>query len=238
MTEEEITSLNQPTNYKKRKTVVDDYLNIIYKMLRDNVDPAVIIAYTIRSGYRGSLNTMHDYIVLLAKNNFKLKLPMNWDLKFVYSKDVVIIKRNELLKYITVKNPRVKRDENIGKYLDIIKNRYEIVAVLEKSYNDFHKILMEKEPDHLEDFIKEYETSAIEGFIEGIKKDIAPVKNAISYDVSSGFVEGNNNKFKLIKRILYGRADLVNLFKKSYVAFQSKFNILKLLQLTQADAVK
>jgi hypothetical protein len=238
MTEEEITSLNQPTNYKKRKTVVDDYLNIIYKMLRDNVDPAVIIAYTIRSGYRGSLNTMHDYIVLLAKNNFKLKLPMNWDLKFVYSKDVVIIKRNELLKYITVKNPRVKRDENIGKYLDIIKNRYEIVAVLEKSYNDFHKILMEKEPDHLEDFIKEYETSAIEGFIEGIKKDIAPVKNAISYDVSSGFVEGNNNKFKLIKRILYGRADLVNLFKKSYVAFQSKFNILKLLQLTHADAVK
>jgi len=34
--------------------------------------------------------------------------------------------------------------------------------------------------------------------IEGIKKDIAPVKNAISFDESSGFVEGNNNKFKLI----------------------------------------
>ena len=238
MTEEEITSLNQPINYKKRKTVVDDYLNIIYKMLRDKVDPAAILAYTVRSGYGGNLNTMQNYIELLAKNNFKLKLPMNWAYKFEYPENVIVIKRNEILKYITIKNPRVKRDENIGKYLDIIKKRYEIVAVLEEAYDEFHKMLMGKELDHLEDFIKKYETSAIEGFIEGIKKDIAPVKNAISYDVSSGFVEGNNNKFKLIKRILYGRADLVNLFKKSYVAFQSKFNIFKLLQLIQADAVK
>ena len=96
---------------------------------------------------------------------------------------------------------------------------------------NFIKCSWERNRDQLEDFIKKYEASAIEGFIEGIKKDIAPVKNAISHDVSSGFVEGNNNKFKLIKRILYGRADLVNLFKKSYFAFQSKldnFNLLKL----------
>ena len=238
MTEEEIARLNQPTSYKKRKTVVDDYLNIIYKMLCDKVEPAAILAYTIRCGYGGSLKTMQNYIELLAKNNFKLILPMNWAYKFEYLEDVIIIKRNEILKYITIKNLRVKRDENIGKYLDIIKERYEIVAVLEKAYDEFHKMLMGKESDHLEDFIKKYETSAIKGFIEGIKKDIAPVKNAISHDVSSGFVEGNNNKFKLIKRILYGRADLVNLFKKSYIAFQSKLDNFKLLQLTQANAVK
>ncbi|HEY5587053.1 MAG TPA: transposase [Ruminiclostridium sp.] len=238
MTEEEIASLNHPTSYKKRETVVDGYLNIIYRMLCDKVEPAVILAYTVRSGYGGSLNTMQKYIELLAKNNFKLKLPMNWAYKFEYPKDIIIIKRNEILKYITIKNPKVNRDENIGKYMDIIKERYEIVAVLEKAYDEFHKMLMGKEPDDLEDFIRRYETSAIKGFIEGIKKDIAPVKNAISHDVSSGFVEGNNNKFKLIKRILYGRADLVNLFKKSYIAFQSKLDNFNLLQLTQTDAVK
>jgi hypothetical protein len=238
MTEEEIARLNQPTNYKKRKTVVDGYINIIYKMLCDKVEPAAILAYTIRSGYVGSLKTMQNYIELFAKNNFNLKFSMNWAYKFEYPEDVIIIKRSEILKYIIIKNPKVKRDENIGKYLDIIKERYEIVAVLEKAYDEFHKMLMGKEPDHLKNFIKKYETSAIEGFIEGIKKDIAPVKNAISHDVSSGFVEGNNNKFKLIKRILYGRADLVNLFKKSYIAFQSKLDNFKLLQLTQADAIK
>ena len=77
-------------------------------------------------------------------------------------------------------------------------------------------------PDKLEDFLKKYKDSEIKSFCNGIKKDIAPVKNAISYDVSSGFVEGNNNKFKLIKRILYGRADLVNLTKKCKLAFLPK----------------
>jgi transposase len=150
---------------------------------------------------------MQKHIELLAKNNFKLKLPMNWAYKFEYPKD-------------------------------IIKERYEIVTVLEKAYDEFHKMLMGKERDDLKYFIRRYETSAIKGFIEGNKKDIAPVKNAISHDVSSGFVEGNNNKFKLINRILYGRADLVNLFKKSYIAFQSKLNNFNLLQITQTDAVK
>ncbi len=238
MTQEEIAGMNRPASYKKRETVVDGYLNIIYKMLRDKVDPAVILAYTVRSGYAGNLNTMERYIRLLAKNNFKLILPMNWAYKFEYPDDIVAIKRNEILKYITSRNPKVIRDENTGKYLDIIKGRYEIVAVLEKAYDEFHKTLMGKEAGHLEDFIKEYEASAIEGFIEGIKKDIAPVKNAISLEVSSGFVEGNNNKFKLIKRILYGRADLVNLFKKSYIAFQSKLDNFNLPQLIQADAIK
>lgn len=238
MTEEEIASLDQPTRYKKRKTVVDSYLNIIFKMLRDKVDPAVILAYTVRCGYSGNLNTMENYIRLLAKNNFNLIFSMNWAYKFEYPGDVTVIRRNEILKYITIKNPKVKRDENIGKYMDIIKDRYQIVAVLEKAYDEFYKTLMGKEPDHLENFIKEYETSPIQGFVEGIKKDIAPVKNAISHVVSSGFVEGNNNKFKLIKRILYGRADLASLFKKSYIAFQAKLDNFNLPQLTQADAIK
>ena len=50
-------------------------------------------------------------------------------------------------------------------------------------------------------------------FCQSIKKDIAPVKNAISYNISSGFVEGNNNKFKLIKRIVYGKSKLVFEFR-------------------------
>ena len=61
----------------------------------------------------------------------------------------------------------------------------------------------------------------INSFCNGIKKDIAPVKNAISNEINSGFVEGNNNKFKLIKRIVYGKQKLVNLFKKSYLCFLS-----------------
>lgn len=63
---------------------------------------------------------------------------------------------------------------------------------------------------------KKYRESRVKGFIGGVEKDIALIKNAISLPNSSGFVEGNNNKFKLIKRILYGRSNFVDLFRKCY----------------------
>ena len=73
-------------------------------------------------------------------------------------------------------------------------------------------------PDNLDVFIALYQDT-IPTFCNGLKKDIAPVKNAISLEINSGFVEGNNNKFKLIKRIVYGKQKIVNLFKKSFLAF-------------------
>jgi len=79
---------------------------------------------------------------------------------------------------------------------------------------------MGKDESLLKTFIDKYEFSLVEPFIAGIKEDITSVTNAISSPVSSGFVEGNNNKFKLIKRILFGRANLDSLFKKCYLAFR------------------
>ena len=93
---------------------------------------------------------------------------------------------------------------------------------------------MGDDPNKLDEFISKYESkkdetdesnnyeSPIPSFINGLKKDITPAKNAISFPESSGFVEGNNNKFKLIKRIVYGRSNLVNLFNKCYLCFFQK----------------
>ena len=61
---------------------------------------------------------------------------------------------------------------------------------------------MGNEIDKIDEFIETYGESKLKSFSNGIKQDIAPVKNAISHPESFGFVEGNNNKFKLIKRIV------------------------------------
>jgi len=232
MTEAEIARLDTTTEYKKRITVMDDYINIIYKMLRDGIAPVAIMAYVIRTGYDGSQSTLETYIKMLAKNNFNIRLGVNWPYVYEYPGDVIVIKRSGLLKYITTKNPKTKKDKTITQYLDIIKEKYKIVAFLEEAYNEFYELLMGNDPDKLDSFIAKYSGTAIDGFITGIEMDIAPVKNAISHEESSGFVEGNNNKFKLIKRIAYGRANLTNLFRKSYFAFQVKlknFNLRKLI---------
>ena len=59
--------------------------------------------------------------------------------------------------------------------------------------------------------------------------------NEIDYD-NSFPVDENNNKFKLIKRILYGRANLDNLFKKCYIAFQTKKLSFQLSKFIKKDA--
>lgn len=87
---------------------------------------------------------------------------------------------------------------------------------------EFHSLLMGKDVTKLDEYLEKYEESEIKPFCNGIKKDITPVKNAISFSVSSGFVEGSNNKFKVLKRIVYGRSGLVNLEKKCKLAFWAK----------------
>lgn len=230
MSEVEIDALDHPNEYKKRKTMGDDYINIIYKMLRDGIIPEVILAYALKAGYQGDIEPMATRIRRMAKNNFDMTLGQRWYLKYEYPSDITVIKRNKILKYITTRNPKTKKDEAIETNMEIIKKKYPIIDELEKSYISFHEILMGKDSSKLDGFIEEYKDSNIKTFIDGIKKDIAPVKNAISYETSSGFVEGNNNKFKLIKRILYGRSNLVNLFRKCYLPFLMNNINLKLCE--------
>jgi len=236
MPEDKINSLDAPINYKKRKTIMDDYLNVIYKMLHDGRKPEIIMAYVIKKGYNGSLKSLENYIALLAKNNFNIVLYNGFAHDFSYPDDVTVIRRSELLRYITTKNPKTKKSEIVARHFESIKGKYPIVAVVKDIYDDFHDILMGHVPDKLDCFIDKYKDSVVHSFIDGLLNDITPVKNAISHTQSNGFVEGNNNKFKLIKRILYGRANLDTLFKKCYLAFKVNLRDFYLASLLKKDA--
>lgn len=223
MTEDEIKQLDQPRNYKKRTTIMDPFLNIIYKMMADGVSDDLIYFYVISKGYSGNRKSLWNYIYCIEKNNFPDRIPMNPKriMGWVYPEDVVTIKRNDLLRYLLTVNPKTKKDRTIETYIEKILDEFEIARTIKDIFCSFHRIIMGEDPTKLDDFLEKYGESKISSFCNGIKKDIAPVKNAISYDVSSGFVEGNNNKFKLLKRIVYGRSGLVNLEKKCRVAFMS-----------------
>jgi hypothetical protein len=222
MSESEISSLDSQKNYKKRKSSMNDWLNVIFKMMDDGFSNETIYFYILRqSGFCGSKRMVGDYIYILGKNNFPDRALFNakYLMEWIIPPDVTVIKRTEIPKYLLTCNPKTKKDEKVGMYIDKIKEKYPVSARVEFIFKEFHSIIMGNEPDKLEEFLKKFEDSEIKSFCNGIKKDIAPVKNAISYSVSSGFVEGNNNKFKLLKRIVYGRSGLVNLTKKCKLAF-------------------
>ena len=236
----------QPKIYTSKKSKINGYRNMVYKMLKDGVDPVIVKEYSKYKGFSGTDYSIENLIKRILMNNFKKKLHRNSFLEKVQIPGLIIIKRNDLLKYITTKNPKIKKDKDIEKYISVIKEKYSIINEIINIYNDFYEIFKEKKINLLDEFIIKYETinsntqdddnienlkSGIQGFVKNIKKDITPIKAAISFNESSGFVEGNNNKFKLIKRILYGRCNLVNLFKKCFSIFslKSSKNIFHLL---------
>ena len=222
MSESEISSLDSAKNYKKRESSMNDWLNIIFKMMDDGHSNETIYFYIQRQpAFCESKDNLAAYIYLIGKNNFPDRTPFNarYLIEWVISPDIIVLKRTDILKYLLTCNPKMKKDEQVGLYIDMIKEKYPVAARVESIFKEFHSTIMGAEPDKLEDFLKKYKDSEIKPFCNGIKKDIAPVKNAISYSVSSGFVEGNNNKFKLLKRIVYGRSGLVNLTKKCKLAF-------------------
>lgn len=52
------------------------------------------------------------------------------------------------------------------------------------------------------------EIPSFKSFAKGLAKDIEAVENSVASSRSNGFVEGINNKLKMIKRTMYGRGSL------------------------------
>jgi transposase len=81
----------------------------------------------------------------------------------------------------------------------------------------FKNILKGNIPEALDDWMDRMEKFNIRGlnsFINGLKKDLIAVKNAISYTWTNGLVEGNVNRLKNKKREMYGRAGFELLRRK------------------------
>ena len=234
MSQKELEKLDAPQNYKKRETSMNGWLNMIYKMMLDGHTNETIYFYIKEHpDFNEPEKKLQKYIYLIGKNNFPDRIPFNakYLMEKVLPPDVICFKRTEILKYLLTCNPRKRKDPELGKYIDIIKEAYPVADYVETVFKDFHRIIMGNSPEEIDIFIEQYEESVISTFCNGLKKDIAPVKNAISHPESSGFVEGNNNKFKLIKRIVYGRSGLVNLSKKCKLAFMPKDDMFTLSSL-------
>lgn len=59
-------------------------------------------------------------------------------------------------------------------------------------------------------FIDHYKKSGmkeISRFAEGLERDLDAVENSVASPLSNGFVEGTNNKLKMVKRTMYGHCN-------------------------------
>jgi len=89
-----------------------------------------------------------------------------------------------------------------------IFDNYPKVALLYKCILEFREIYQSKNLSYLYLFINNYsncEIQEISSFAKGLWRDLEAVEHSVSSNLSNGFVEGTNNKLKMIKRTMYGR---------------------------------
>ena len=92
---------------------------------------------------------------------------------------------------------------------------------LARDVTEFAKILTGRHGDRLTAWITTVEAGdqpALHSFTNGLKRDHAAVLNGLTLPHSSGPVEGNVNRIKMIKRQMYGRASFDLLRKRVLLA--------------------
>ena len=94
------------------------------------------------------------------------------------------------------------------KHYQALWKKYNILPQLETCIREFRAIFSKKSIPLLYLFIEKYKQSTLKeiaSFANGLEMDIEAVENAVASELSNGFVEGTNNKIKMIKRTMYGR---------------------------------
>jgi hypothetical protein len=197
-------------NYGSRISILDEFCSQIIELLSQQMSFKDILQAIQASGYTGKRTALGDYFH---------KLITQYDLTHKKSLNVIGVPINTQIK---LKSHYLNRTD-IFKHLwsgkgleqadwEYICRKYRKIEDFKQCIIDFRNIFTEKQTKMMSDFIRKYSEPSnnkhIVSFANGLKKDITAVENSITMPYSNGFVEGNNNRLKLIKRAMYGRAKL------------------------------
>ena len=81
----------------------------------------------------------------------------------------------------------------------------------------FLELVRKRLPEQLDDWLKNATSTSIKAFqtfAKGLTEDYEAVKAGVTLDVSNGQVEGQNNRLKMLKRQMFGRAGIDLLAKR------------------------
>jgi transposase len=109
-------------------------------------------------------------------------------------------------------------DDDTQAQLAQVTSRCPHLATLTSHVRSFAKMMTGRTGgQHLQNWLAAVDADdqpALHSFANGIRRDLPAVTNALTLPYSSGTVEGNVNKIKMIKRQMYGRASFALLRKR------------------------
>lgn len=122
-------------------------------------------------------------------------------------------KQKQIRKFVYLSRKAVFRylwmgEELEQKHLAYLYETYPKLQMLQTCIMEWRQIFCMGYQSLLYSFLDKYRDSEIRqiaGFVSEFMKDQEAVENAVSSQLSNGFVEGTNSKLKMVKCTMYGR---------------------------------
>ena len=201
--------LNMCRFSKSGGSQLDKYRTELIEQLNQNLPKKEILNNITTLGYTGKMTALKGYC---------RKLINELQIQYTPRKNTigVIVKpnqkpgshyvtRQDLLKHLWSGEKIPEED------IAYLYTNFSFLTEIKLCIDHFREIYIEKNLKLLDWFIAIYSQSsikAIASFANGLLTDIDAVNNSVTSLLSNGFVEGNNNRIKVIKRIMYGRAKI------------------------------
>ncbi|MBD5558802.1 MAG: ISL3 family transposase [Clostridia bacterium] len=241
MQQTEIDALDHPTRKAPRKNRVgEECIPIMYKMMADGHDDITILSYLRAQGYNYALGTLHSRMRAISMNHFPRRKTTVHPGKLMEKKEPDLpdgVRRFSRMEVfyglLTHDEKKLSQKADLVHALTPVCNRFPAAREIREAAQDFHQMIFGDNAAGLDAFVEKYQNSFLRNFCLGLTQDFQAVSNAVTTDLNSGWVEGSNNKFKLIKRTLYGRASRQHLESKCIAVFASRKESLNLV-----DAIK
>ncbi len=183
--------------------------------------PQALMALLQQQGFTGTVRTLQRYVSGLREAQglppvrIKLANPLP---KVIDPQSPPFTPRQAA--YLLVLKPEHREPEETELLQLLAQQHPDLAAVIDLA-NGFLDLLRQRQVDALDDWLMRAMSSTLkpfQSFATGLLDDYAAVKASLTTDISNGPVEGLNNRLKMLKRQMYGRAGLELLAKRFIMA--------------------
>lgn len=207
------------------KSVLDPYKSVLLGWWNEGIrPPKILLALLQAQGYEGSGRTLTRYISQLREAQglppTRVVPPQNLP-KVVDLQTPPLTPRR--VAYLILKQEKNRDKDDIQLLSDLIAEHGDTATTIDLA-DEFLQMLRQRQAETFDDWLMRAVKSPLkplQSFAKGLFDDYAAVKASMMTDVSNGPVEGLNNRLKMLKRQMYGRANLELLSKRFILAPQA-----------------
>jgi transposase len=189
---------------KARATSVEPFAGYLKKRWQEGCENGERLYREIcRQGYRGSVATVRRYL-----RNWRYQLPEAFrNLRLL--PDFPTPSPRQAMWWMLLEEERLEEQEK--EYVQELTRLNPEIKTARRLAKEFQQIVRKRKErlfDRWQEAVGRSGVSELKGFADGLMSDEAAVREALRSEWSNGQTEGQINRLKMLKRQMYGRANL------------------------------